>query len=144
MKVTLACLVVLLVRSESEKTPLTVLPHEVEVLKALHGEDAIRETDAEPPVKEVTFDTADEYGRLEQMYRGDVAGLSPTRAALGDLEEFEASFKNVDSGDNGDNEDEARQAELIEEAKALGIKATKNWGIPKLEEAIAQARENQE
>lgn len=29
---------------------------------------------------------------------------------------------------------------LIEEAKALGIKATKNWGVAKLQEAIAQAK----
>ena len=29
---------------------------------------------------------------------------------------------------------------LIEEAKALGIKATKNWDVAKLQEAIAQAK----
>jgi len=133
MKVTLPYLIVLLCRSEMEKTPLVVYPHEIEVLKALHGEDQIREIDAEPPVKEGTFETADEYARLQQYYRGNENVSDPVRLALGTLKDFEESLVQV-GGD--DSEKDA----LIAEAKELGIKATKTWGIEKLQAAIAEAK----
>ena len=125
---------VLLVRSENEKTPLVVLLHEIELLRTLHGEEAVRDTDIEPPegLAECEFDTADEYARLEQNYRGDVNGLTPVRAAFGSLKEFEASFESVGSS-SGDKES------LLEQAKELGIPATKNWGIEKLQAAIDAA-----
>lgn len=91
MKVTLPYQVVLVCRSENEKTPVTVLPHEIEILKVLHGDD-IRETDANPPVKESTFDTEDEYSRLQQYYKGNQEVTDPVRQALGTLKDFEESF----------------------------------------------------
>lgn len=33
-----------------------------------------------------------------------------------------------------------QETALIAEAKALGIKATRNWGVPKLKAAIAEAK----
>lgn len=133
MKVTLPYLIVLLCRSEMEKTPLVVYPHEIEVLKALHGEDQIREIDATPPVSEGEFETADEYARLQQYYRGNENVSDPVRLALGTLKDFEESLVQV-GGD--DDEKDA----LIAEAKELGIKATKTWGIEKLQAAIAEAK----
>lgn len=136
MLVKLPYKMVLLVRSENEKTPLVVLPHEIELLRTLHGDEAVREIDSPAPegLTECEFDTADEYGRLEQNYRGDVNGQSPVRAAFGSLKEFEASFESVGSS-LGDKE------ALIEQAKELGIAATKNWGIEKLQAAIDAALE---
>lgn len=127
--------VVLLCRSEMEKIPLTVYPHEVEVLKALHGDDQIRETDATPPVLEGEFETADEYSRLQQYYRANQEIGDPVRLALGSLKDFEASFSQVGGGS-----DDGEKDALIAEAKELGIKATKTWGIEKLQGAIAEAK----
>lgn len=132
MKVTQPYLLVLLRRSENEKTPLTVFPHEVEVLKKLHGEDSILETEDEPPVKQGEFDTEAEYARLESMYKGNERVPYPVEAALGDLDEFESSFEGL--------EEDTEKAALIAEAKELGLKATKNWGIEKLQTEIAAAK----
>jgi hypothetical protein len=98
MKVTLPYQIVLLCRTEIEKTPLVVLPHEVEVLKSLHGEDAIREIDSELPngVTDSTFDTAEEYSRLEQYYRGNENNQRPVFNALGSLADFENSLSAVE------------------------------------------------
>lgn len=133
MKVTLPYQVVLLCRSEIEKTPLIVLPHEVEVLKSLHGDEQVRESDAELPVgiTESTFETDEEYSRLQQYYRGNDSNPDPVRRALGTLKEFEESF----SQQSGEDKDA-----LVEEAIALGIPAKKTWGIAKLEAAIADAK----
>lgn len=131
MQVTLPYSVVLLRRSENEKVPLVVLPHEVEVIKALHGPESVILTDDKPPVKESTFDTAEEYARLEGMYIGNENVRYPVREALGDLEDFEESLEELGG-------DDVKLA-LIEKAKSLGLKATKNWGIEKLEAEIAEA-----
>lgn len=97
MKVTLLPVIVLLCRSENEKTPLVVLPHEVEVLKSLHGEEQVREAPegAKLPegVSKVEFDTGEEYSRLQQYYRGNANNPDPVRMALGTLEDFEESFQ---------------------------------------------------
>lgn len=129
MKVTLPYQMVLLVRGEGSKTPLIVLPHEIDILRATHGEDSIQLSDDVPPIKECTFDTADEFSRLEQVYKGGSDNNNPTRAVFRNLDEFEASF---DFGTD--------KAALIAEAKGLGIAATKNWGVEKLQAAIAEAK----
>lgn len=130
--------VVLVRRSEAEKTPVVVLAHELEVLKAMHGEDGVILTDDVPPVKEAEFrfdesedgealTLADEYARLEQYYRGNENNPYPVREALGKVDDFVNSFEA-----NGSDEKDA----LIEQAKELGIKATKTWGVDKLKAAI--------
>lgn len=132
MKITQPCVVVLLRRSENEKTPLTVMPHEIEVLKALHGEDNIKETEDTPPVKSIEFDPEEEYARLQGLYIGNDRIPNPVREGVGTLDEFVESFEGVGGGDD-------EKDALIEKAKALGLKATKNWGIEKLETEIAEA-----
>ena len=132
MKVKLSYQVVLLLRGEGSKTPITVLPHEVEILKSIHGEDNILITDDVPPVKFGTFETADEYNRLEEYYKGDGENTNPTRRVFRNLDEFEASFEAVAN---------AGKDELLAEALALGIKATKSWGVAKLEKAIEAAKD---
>jgi hypothetical protein len=128
MKVTLPYQLVLLVRGEGSKTPLIVLPHEVDILRAVHGEDSIQLTDETPPIKEATFDTADEFARLEQYYKGGSEHPNPTREIFRNLDEFEGSF------DVGSDKEA-----LIAQAKELGIPATKTWGIAKLQAAIDEA-----
>lgn len=128
MKVTLPYQIVLLVRGEGSKTPLIVLPHEIDILRASHGEDSIQLCDDVPPIKESTFETADEFARLEQYYKGGADNNNPTRSVFRNLEEFEASF------DLGEDKDA-----LLAQAKELGIAATKNWGVAKLQAAIDEA-----
>lgn len=135
MQITQTCQVVLLRRSENEKTPLVVMPHEIEVLKALHGEDNIIETDDKPPVESVEFYPSDEYARLQGLYIGNDRVPNPVREGVGTLDEFVSSFENF-----GGSVDDELKLQLIEEAKSLGIKATKNWGIEKLETEIAAAK----
>jgi hypothetical protein len=104
-------LVVLLRRSENEKTPLVVYPHEVEVLKALHGSDAIVETEDTPPVASGEFDPQDEYARLEGLYIGNEQRPNPVFTALGDVDEFVASFKaKKTNAKTSNNEDEKGQS----------------------------------
>lgn len=116
MKVTLPYQVVLLCRSEVEKTPLVVLPHEVEVLKALHGEDKVRETDADLPagVTESTFDTAEEYARLEQYYRGNENNQRPVYNALGTLDDFENSLSQIPAKPKASKAKASKAAETVE------------------------------
>lgn len=132
MKVTAPYQVVLVVRGEASKTPYYAMPHEIGILTEMFGEANIRFTDAEPPTKELTFDTADEYARLETAYKGapdDVA--PPVRAVFRSLEDFEDfCADNYHEGSSGDKE------ALYEEAIALGIDAKKTWGVTKLQNAI--------
>jgi hypothetical protein len=67
MQVTLPYKLVLIKRGEGSKTPTCVLPHEVEVLKALHGDENVIDTNDKLPegLTEKTFDTEDEYARLQ-------------------------------------------------------------------------------
>lgn len=131
MKVTLQYQMVLLVRGEGSKIPLTVLPHEIDILRVMHGEDSIQLIDDAPPVKERAFETEDEYSRLEQYYRGNADVPNPTKTVFRTLADFESAFGNAGAIDKD---------ALIEEAKALGIPATKNWGVEKLQAAIDEAK----
>jgi len=131
MKVTLPYQMVLLVRGEGSKIPLVVLPYEIDILHMVHGEDSIIAINDTPPIKECTFDTADEYARLEQYYCGNINVKNPTKSVFHTLADFEAAFDTIGGAD---------KAALIEEAKALGIPATKNWGVEKLQTAINEAK----
>jgi hypothetical protein len=131
MKVTLPFQVVLVVRGAGSQTPLSVLPHEIEILRAMHGEENIVLTDDKPPVKDSTFDTEEEFVRLQERFRGDNENPNPTRNVFRNLDEFEAAFASIGGGD---------KEALLEEAKALGINATKTWGVAKLQDAIAAAK----
>lgn len=93
MKITLPYLIVLLVRGEGSKIPLTVHEHEVDILREMHGGDeAIIVTDHAPPVLSAEIETADEYARLQQYYRGDNENPNPTQRIFRNLDEFEAAF----------------------------------------------------
>ena len=135
MKVTAPYQVVLLVRGEASKSPFYAMPHEIGILNHMFGEANVRFTDTEPPTKDLTFDTADEYSRLEFAYRGTPDDVtSPLRSvyrSLADFEDFCA--ENYHEGSGGDKE------ALYEEAIALGIDAKKTWGVTKLQNAIADA-----
>jgi hypothetical protein len=146
MKITQPCLVVLLRRSENEKTPLTVMPHEVEVLKALHGEDSVSETEDTPPVKSVEFDPEEEYARLEGLYIGNDRVSNPVREGVGTLDEFVSSFDgykaakaNKTTVTKQTNSEDAEKDELVEKAKVLGIKSPHLFGVDKLKEKIEEA-----
>lgn len=136
MKVTAPYQVVLLVRGEASKSPFYAMPHEIGILTHMFGEANVRFTDTPPPTKDLTFDTADEYARLESAYKGapdDV--MSPARAVYRSLADFE------DFCVENYHEDSASDKEaLYQEAIALGIDAKKTWGIAKLQAAIDEAK----
>jgi hypothetical protein len=131
MKITLPYVVALVIKGEGSKTPVIVLPHEVDILKSLHGEDAIEVTEVTPPIKESIFETEDEYQRCQQYYKGGVDNPNPTRSVFRNLDDFESAF----AGAVGED-----KKALVQEAKELGIKATMSWGVDKLKEAIAEAK----
>lgn len=124
MNVRMGYLIALIVRGEGSKTPVIVFPHEVDLLRVVHGDEAVLVTDDVSPVKDATFDTEDEYVRLELTYGDAVRGV------FRNLAEFESKFEPDDGKDA-----------LIEQAIALGIDANKRWGVAKLQEAIAAAGE---
>jgi hypothetical protein len=133
MEITRKLIVALVKRNENSKTPVIIYPHEVPVLQVMFGEEGVEVTDTDPGIAPGTFDTADEYSRLEQYYKGSSEIANPTREAFRNLKEFEAGFEDEDGGEEG------LKDELIARAKELGIPGvTKNWGIPKLEAAIAE------
>lgn len=131
MKVTLPYVVALVLRGESSKTPVVVFPHEVEILKTIHGEDSVQVTEDVAPVKEAEFDTEDEYARLQQYYKGDSENPNPTTRTFRNLDEFESAFGGVVGDDKND---------LIAEAIDLGIPAKKQWSTAKIKQAIAEVK----
>lgn len=135
MKCTAPYQVVLIVRGESSKSPFYAMAHELGILQNMFGEANVRFTDTEPPTKDLTFDTGDEYARLEFAYKGAPDDIqSPLRAVYRTLEDFENfCAENYHEGSSSDKE------ALYEEAIALGIDAKKTWGVTKLQNAIAEA-----
>lgn len=129
MRITLPYVVALIVRGQGSKVPVTVFPHEIEVLKAMHGDDGVEITDAEPPVKEGSFETEDEYVRLQEYYKGNAELNNPTTSVFRNLDEFESSF----GAAVGDSKEE-----LLARAKELGIAATRGWSLAKIKQAIAE------
>lgn len=73
MKFTTQAQVVLVCRSEIEKTPKTVYPHEVEVLQFIHGPARVELTNEAAPIGTVELDAEVEFARLLTEYapRGD-------------------------------------------------------------------------
>jgi hypothetical protein len=94
MILTLPYQMVLLVRGESSKTALAVLPHEIDILRFQFGENSVEPVDAGLPngLDEIELDTADEYARLQDYYRGNGDNPNPTREVFRTLADFEASF----------------------------------------------------
>lgn len=112
----------LVVRGEGSKSPVFVFPHEVELLRAVHGEDNIIVTKDAPPVESAEFDTADEFSRLEVSYRDAV------KTVFRNLAEFEAGFTQV------------APKTLAEQAESLGVNVDKRWGEDRLQDEIDKAK----
>ena len=95
----LKTILVLLVRSQNSKIPLTVGEHEVPILRLLHGgedEDmqalVIELCEEEPPVAFIEAATLDdEYARLKNYYLGNDNLPNPTRAVYPTLKSLAES-----------------------------------------------------
>jgi hypothetical protein len=61
-------LIAMICRTEMEKTPKIVFPHEVAVLQALHGDSKIEITEYASPLGEQELDSEAEYARLMTEY----------------------------------------------------------------------------
>lgn len=129
MQVTLPLVVAIIIRGEGSKVPVTVFPHEVEILKALHGSDSVEVSDIDPTVAEGKFDTLDEYARLQEYYKGNVDIPNPTQAVFRNIDEFESAFAAV-VGES--------KADLLARAQELGIEANNRWSTVKIKQAIAE------
>lgn len=88
MQVTLASQIVLVCRSEIEKTPKIVFPHEVAVLRELHGDSRIELSDAESPVGTKDVDLDVEFQRLLNEYQQPAGKPHPVVETFGDFDGF--------------------------------------------------------
>ncbi len=88
MKITAASQIVLVCRSEIEKIPKIVFPHEVAVLKRLHGENRIETTDSPSPMGTVDLDMEVEYQRLLNEYNQAGDKPHPVVDVYGSFDEF--------------------------------------------------------
>lgn len=94
MTVSLDTQIVLICRTEVEKTPKTVFAHEVEVLRKIHGERRIELTDAKSPVGKVDVDLSEEYQRLLDEYSlAEGEDGHPVINLFGDVESFVDAVK---------------------------------------------------
>lgn len=91
MKFNAKAQVVLVCRSEIEKTPKTVYPHEVEVLQFIHGPARIELTDAEAPIGEVELDAETEFARLLTEYAPRGEKEDPVIAVYRNFDGFKAA-----------------------------------------------------
>lgn len=72
---------VLVRRDMAEVIAATVFEHEVEILRDLHGDAAIEETDKEHPVVEI--DAGEEYDRLAMVYGRNDEGQMYVERCIG-------------------------------------------------------------
>ena len=93
MKIKQPYLLALVTYSSAYKVPVSVFPHEVDILKVRFGEDSVLITDTPPPIKEAEFDTEEEYARLLEVHPGSEASPNPVREVFRNLAEFEAAFE---------------------------------------------------
>lgn len=138
MKVTLPYLVVLVVRGEGSKTPKVVLPHEVEILRAQFGDDAIVETNDKPHINEAEFETEEEYARLQETYRGDADNPNPTARVFRNLADFEAAFESAASSGSS----ALTAAQLKEKLTELGVEFPPRANKEQLEALLAEHKGN--
>lgn len=114
-------------------TPVTVPAYELAVLKDVFGDENVVTGGVAGQWRE----SEDEFDRLSRKYgQAAVEKVYGTKASGG----LENAIERADRKESKAND---AQAELLEKAKALGIQATKNWGIAKLQAAIDEAQ-NQE
>lgn len=93
MKIKQPYLLVLISYSINYKAPVTVFPHEVDILKARYGEDRITILPDTPPIAEGEFDTEEEYARLFVVHPRSEAVPNPVKDVFRNLDEFEAAFE---------------------------------------------------
>lgn len=135
----LKTVLVLIVKGQNFKTPVTVCEHEIPILRLLHGGDndidqetAVEITDIAPsvPFLEV-FSADDEYARLKNFYVAGADKQNPVRVIYPTLKSLDESLvEYVDEVDTG------ALLELIEQATALGIKVDKRWQVARLQVEI--------
>ena len=86
-------LVVLVCRSEIEKTPKIVYPHEIAVLKELHGDNKIELTDEKSPLGTQDVDTEVEFQRLLNEYQQAGDKPHPVIEVFGNYDGFVESLQ---------------------------------------------------
>lgn len=90
MKITAQSQIVFICRTEVEKTPKIVYPHEIDVLRVIHGPNRIELSDAVSPLGTVELELEAEYQRLLDEYAQATAGgaAHPVVTVYGSFDEF--------------------------------------------------------
>ena len=70
-------------RDMAEIIPTSVLEHEVEILKDIHGEGNVSLADNQPDSAPFEIDAAEEFGRLMQYYGTNEQGQSYAERVFG-------------------------------------------------------------
>ena len=106
-------LIVFICRTEVEKTPKIVFPHEVDVLREVHGHNRIEMSDAKSPLGEVEVDLEAEYQRLLDEYNLSAAngGQHPVVAVYGSFDEFCDAVQEPKASKRGRKARDTEQAE---------------------------------
>lgn len=91
MEFTTPSLIVMVKRSEMEKTPKIAYAHEVPVLQALHGKNRIEVSDAVSPFGDVMLDAEVEFQRLLDEYKAPEGRDHPALEVYDDLDGFIAA-----------------------------------------------------
>lgn len=90
MKISTQSQVVFICRTEVEKTPKIIYPHELDVLRAIHGHNRIELSDAPSPLGAVELELEAEYQRMLDEYAQSTAGgaAHPVVTVYGSFDEF--------------------------------------------------------
>lgn len=132
-------LLVLIVKGQNFKTPVTVAEHEIPILRYMHGGDndidqetAVEITDIAPAIPFLEIHSVDdEYARLKNFYMAGADKPNPARVIYPTLKTLEeALVEHVDEADGAD------LYLLLEQAKELGIKVDKRWIPARLQAEI--------
>ena len=91
--------VILLVRSEVEKTPKIVTEQEAQVMRELHGENNILTADIDSPIGAIEIDPEAEYQRLLNEYQQADGKPHPVMEVFKNFNGFLKSLKEKPKAD---------------------------------------------
>lgn len=127
MKVKIDYVLALVVHNQLCKIPETIFPHQVQILEGIYSD--VQVLDVKPPVTNATFDTAEEYARLQSIY-----GDAIVKGIWRDLAEFDAHLARYEV------KEEDELAALQKTAEEMGIEVDGRWNVKRLTKEIDAAK----
>lgn len=145
-KILVAAVALMVTRDAMTVLPASVPAHELPIMKAVHGEENVREL--EDKAESVELEGAAEAERLEAKYGRDALEKayganykSAIASAVKQATVAQASGEDAGSGGGlaGKSLDEMTKAELLAEAEKRGVKADASMNKAQIVEAIETA-----